>query len=1068
MERRIAAIRAVRNFVARPPDGITRGLWRAHEEMAPLLGIGRCWLFLPDRAGLFTISGGEGGGAAIGTANDLSAAVPKATLVDSARPLRDAPRLQAFLAAKGAPRYLLVPVVDDGRLAGLLCQEAPEGRRNGKHLEMVSEYAGLLAEVLTRARQDAQQMETTDRLNATLEAMPDLLFEIDHTGHCTDFVSGSRPMLLLESEDLVGREMGEVLPPDVAQIARDALHRVLTEGEVADIFYELNLPDGRHNFEVRGARKAGSQPDQAPTAIFVVRDVTREHSLREELRRLSSVTRAMSNLVVILDTELKVTWINPAFQKQTGWALDEIRGQRITDLVRCAESDPAVVAAVANAIEAMVPFSGQIINKDRFGGRYHVDFNILPLRGRDDHLQGFVSVETVVTELKEQKIALEELARTAAAAQNRLENALNALPDAMMILDADHRLVMCNPAHHQMFDKVGDVLRPGLALEELLRICIERGYFDGPKEPEKSASFIQSLLHPYHQASYSDECQVKDGRWFRRVIKKTADGGLVTAMIDFTARQRHMAELDSANERLWRALEERELAEQRLSSIMEETRVGTWTRDLQTRQMSACPHWARIFGLEGPLLLSHDDFLDLVHPDDRAMLESDTPQTTALSRDVFEHEFRVLHAAGHWVWVLSRGRIARRDQNGRPVQFHGVDIDISEQKRLEREIRHSDALLKSALESNVAAVAIYDSNDVLLYCNPEAERMLLLRPGVSDGRNPDGPQWSMERLNGEKLPPGEGPCNMARRAGRLLRDLRYAIRWDYGRRQVLTCNATPFLAGDGQTHTAISFWDSTEELAVTEQLQEALETAKAMSRSKSIFLANMSHEIRTPLNGILGLAEVLSMQIKDPEHSRMIAIIRQSGETLLSVLNAILDMSKIEAGKIELEEAPFKLIDILRQVEAVYSVLAEEKGLDFEVTTSSGADLPRLGDAHRIQQILGNLLSNAIKFSPAGGVGLTVSCRPGKPVEFLVNDTGIGMTPEQCRRVFRSFEQADESVSRRFGGTGLGLSIVRELVNLIGGTISLESEPGVGTTIRVSLPLQLVDGPGNPVTPQAR
>jgi len=179
-------------------------------------------------------------------------------------------------------------------------------------------------------------------------------------------------------------------------------------------------------------------------------------------------------------------------------------------------------------------------------------------------------------------------------------------------------------------------------------------------------------------------------------------------------------------------------------------------------------------------------------------------------------------------------------------------------------------------------------------------------------------------------------------------------------------------------------------------------------------------------------------------------------------------MSKIEAGKIELEEVPFRLIDILKQVEAVYSVQAEERGVDFDVATSSGADLLRLGDPHRIQQILGNLLSNAIKFSPAGAVSLTVSCRPGKPVEFVVSDTGIGMTPEQCQRVFSSFEQADESVSRRFGGTGLGLSIVSELVSLIGGAINLESTPGVGTTVRVSLPMEPVDGPEGPVAIQAQ
>ena len=1055
MERHIAALRVVRDLIARPPSEIAAGLRQALEDLSRLMDLGRCWLFLPDAAGAF----GPGGGAApIGTAPELHAAVPAAAVIDGPGRLAAAPGLRDFLAERGAGRCILSPLVENGALAGLLCQEAAEhSDRTG--LDFAAECAGMLAEIIARAHDDRQRAETSARLTAMLEAMPDLLFEIDSRGHYTGFVSGPRGMLLLRPEDFIGREVGEVLPPDVARTAREAVRRVLRDGEASDIFYELDLPDGRHSYEVRGARKPAPTPGEEPTAVFLVRDITREQALREELRRLGSVTRAMSNLVVIVDTGLRVTWINPAFERQVGWSLDEIRGRRITDLVRCEESDPEVVAGVAAAIEAVRPFSGQMINKDRHGRRYHVDFNILPLRAADGRLQGFVSVETIVTELKEQKIALERLAHEAAAAQNRLENALNALPDSMMILDADRRLVICNPAYRHAFERLADILKPGLPLSDLMRIAMERGYFDGPEDPAAAGPFLDSLLEPYRQPSYSDEFQLNDGRWFRRVNKQTADGGLITAMIDITARQRHMAELDSANEQLWRSLEQRELAEQRLSSIMDATRVGTWTLDLKTLRMSACEHWARIIGFDGPLVLTHAEFLDLVHPEERPMLQEDAPQSaTAISPDVFEHEFRMRHREGHWVWVLSRGRIIRRDAQGRPVLFDGVDIDISEQKRLEMEIRRSDALLKSALESNVAAVAIYGSDDILLYCNPEAERMLHLQPGLLYGRRTDRPAWVMERLDGQRLSYEGGPCSMARRAGTLLRGLRFAIRWPDGRRQVLTCNATPFAAGDGQTHTAVSFWDSTEELAVTEQLQEALAHAEAMSRSKSIFLANMSHEIRTPLNGVLGLAEVLSLQIKDPEQSRMIATIRRSGETLLSVLNTILDMSKIEAGKIELERVPLRLIDILQQVEAVYSVLAEEKGLDFEVITSAGADLTRIGDPHRIQQILGNLLSNAIKFSAEGGVTLAVSCRPGRPVEFSVTDTGIGMTPDQCARVFTSFEQADETVSRRFGGTGLGLSIVRELVHLIGGTIALESEPGAGTTVRVTLPLPPADG----------
>lgn len=240
---------------------------------------------------------------------------------------------------------------------------------------------------------------------------------------------------------------------------------------------------------------------------------------------------------------------------------------------------------------------------------------------------------------------------------------------------------------------------------------------------------------------------------------------------------------------------------------------------------------------------------------------------------------------------------------------------------------------------------------------------------------------------------------------------------------------------------------------MSSQLEEERAKAEEMSRMKSIFLANMSHEIRTPLNGVLGMAEVLESHVSAPEAKRMVATIRQSGETLLTVLNSILDMSKIEAGKMELESVPIVLSEILGQVEALHRVKAEEKGLDLQMLTSAGSDLARMGDPHRLTQIINNLLSNAIKFTDRGGVRLKLSCHPGKPVTIHVTDTGVGMTEAQLSRVFESFEQADGSISRRFGGTGLGLSIVRQLVLLMGGEITIQSRPSEGTDVRVVIPL---------------
>ncbi|WP_225027967.1 PAS domain-containing sensor histidine kinase [Xinfangfangia pollutisoli] len=1063
MERPIEIIRFLRDMTAAPATGTGPDLRQCYARLIALSGGGRAWLFLPEDGNSLAEFCEADPEDRIGSAPALQQAVPEALAVADPGQLTAAPGLRRFLLQKKAGPVVLAPMLLGDRLTGLLCHAPPPGpgddRDPSRDPGFLRECAALLGDLQTRAGNRSPRGEPTARLIRTVEALPDLMFEVDSAARYTSFMTGPRRMLPQPDLNVTGLSLDEVLSPPAARIMHHALQTVMRHGKISGVTYQSARADGPHLLELRGARRPSDEPDQPPTAIFLARDITREHLMREELSRMDSVMRAMSNLVIIVDPDLRVTWVNPAFERHTGWTLDEIHGQVITDLVRCDESDPAISAGVAEAIAAARPFSGQMVNKDRHGRHFYVDFNILPLFSTEGVLQGFVSVETVVTELEEQKIALGKLATEAAAAQLRLENALNALPDSIMIFDAQDRLVICNPAHRRAFARMADALVPGVTLSELVRVGVERGYFDGPSDPKKWQRYEEETLAPFRQASYSDELQIKDGRWFRRVNKRTSDGGLISAMIDITVRHRQMAELDTANERLWRALEQRELAEQRLSNIMEATRVGTWSLDLGRAMMTGCQHWARIIGVQTntDISIPHAEFMDLVHPDDRGMLETDTPQSAALSPDVFEHEFRMLHRDGRWVWVLSRGRIVGRDAEGHPRQFEGVDIDISEQKQLELDIRQSDILLKSALESNVAAFAIYDGDNILQYCNAEAEHILKLKPGLYMGRQDGELRWRMEHVDGHPLAAGEGPCERARRENALLRDLRVAVRWPDGRRQVLTCNATPFDAGNGRIHTAISFRDITQQLEVTAQLEDALAHAEAMSKSKSIFLANMSHEIRTPLNGVLGLAEVLSLQIKDPEQSRMIATIRRSGETLLSVLNSILDMSKIEAGKIDIEYVPLRLLDILQQLEAVYSIQAAEKGLDFEVITSSGAEIPRIGDPHRIQQVLSNLLSNAIKFSSEGGVSLTVSCRPGRPVTFSISDTGVGMTADQRDRVFKSFEQADSSVTRRFGGTGLGLSIVRELVELMGGEITLESEPDVGTTVHVSLPLKMAE-----------
>ncbi len=510
------------------------------------------------------------------------------------------------------------------------------------------------------------------------------------------------------------------------------------------------------------------------------------------------------------------------------------------------------------------------------------------------------------------------------------------------------------------------------------------------------------------------------------------------------------------------------LADQRISNLIESAKICNWEWNVVTGEHKVNKYWAALLGYDleelGPV--TFNTWRDRVHPDDLAATEALFERSMTDPSVAYRAEYRLRHKDGRWIWVLDTGSTLRRGPNGAAELIAGVQVDIGEQKAREAAL----TAIQTELERSIAERA-------------KVEQRLVDIATVSDGW-----LWEMDKdrryslvLDGKFFNDNGVPKEAL--IGKTQEEWLAAnpemlpgVEWD---RLLSLLNANlPFrdfiYRAPGSTDGAVLWrrmtgtpiFDNSGTFAgyrgvgsdVTELFQAKADAEQA-SHAKSMFVANMSHEIRTPLNGVLGMAEVLDGVLSNPDHKRMIATIRRSGESLLNILNDILDMSKIEAGKLELECVPFRLQDVADRVQELHALSAEEKGLEFEVLISEGSGVHYAGDPYRVEQILHNLVSNAIKFTLQGEVVVVLGAHDNEPLQIEVRDTGIGMTPDQMDCLHDEFRQADVSVTRRFGGTGLGMAITRKLVETMDGTIQVGSTYGKGTTIRVFLPLPVTTEP---------
>ncbi|MCK4493213.1 MAG: PAS domain S-box protein, partial [Methylococcales bacterium] len=495
-------------------------------------------------------------------------------------------------------------------------------------------------------------------------------------------------------------------------------------------------------------------------------------------------------------------------------------------------------------------------------------------------------------------------------------------------------------------------------------------------------------------------------------------------------------------------------SEKRFELAMSVANDGIWDWNLKEGRILLDARYYTMAGYEAKEYPAvYEEWKKRIHPDDFSPIKKAMDDFVARKKPTYDVEFRFLCKNGVYLWIRSRGKIIDWDEKNRPLRIVGTHADIDAHRKAKEKLYQSEILKKTILQNIPNLMWLKDVNGIYLACNPAMEQSLNRSADNIIGRSDfdffDPKQAELfSQQDKETLKKNQTITSEIVRLDKNQQKIRYEM----------TCSTVKDERGVligvlGTTH------DITKRKQHEAALIEAQQRAETANRAKSEFLANMSHEIRTPMNAILGFTEILMRLEQDSKKVHYLETINTSGQALLRLINDILDLSRIESGKMQLQYDSVSIRNLCIEMQGLFSAKIQEKGLLFNYTVDKKLpDIIALDEA-RIRQVLINLIGNAIKFTHQGGITLTISTQVSKEVQssrvnlvIVVSDTGIGIPQGQQAKIFHSFEQVQGQKETLYGGTGLGLAITMKIITLMKGNIHLESQEKKGTSFHLLIP----------------
>ncbi|MCI4345290.1 MAG: PAS domain S-box protein [Thermoplasmata archaeon] len=934
---------------------------------------------------------------------------------------------------KGAvTNYVLILRSKDGR-------ETPVSLSASVFRDIEGGIKGVFAsarDITAQKTLEAQLRESTNYSRGLIESSIDGLFTTDAVGTITDV---NRQMEIITGIDR-GRLIGTPLKnyfvnPDLAE---EGVRRVLEQNRLSNYALVLKSENGTETpVSFNATTFLGA--DGALKGIFAsARDVTEQKTLetrlRESLGYNRSLIEAAVDALVTVDRGLTITDVNEQMVKVTGYTREELVGSLFpdyfTDPVRAGE-------AVRQTLEAGVVTNYELTLRSRHGRLMQVSFNASVFKDIEGRVKGTFASARDITEQKRLQDQLRE-------SQLYNRSLIEASPDAIVTVDPD---LVITDVNQQMVTLAATP-------RDLLTGSSFKDYFT---DPERAVAGVRRTLREGSVTNYELVLRSREGRRTlvstNAAVFKDAEGkvaGIFASARDITEQKKTEEKLrDSENYN-------RGLIEASPDALV------TVAPDLiitdVNEQMLRVTGYTRkhLIGSRFPELFT--DPVRAEHGVRRALDEG----------TVSNYELILRKRNGQRIPVSLNAGTAY-DMAGNVRGVLAAARDVTEQKKLEGQLRESENYNRGLVESNIDALMTTDVLGTITDVNRQIEVLtglsrdqLIGTPFKNFFTDPAKAEEGIRRVLSENK----------------VTDFELTIRNPDGRTVDVSYNATTFRDTEGHLKGVFAAArDVTEQKRLREQIEQRnreLEVqnqkVQEANRLKSEFLANMSHELRTPLNSIIGFSEFLLADadtIASSDRQEYLEDVLNSGRHLLQLINDVLDLAKVEAGKMALSPAPFSVVNAVGEVRSVVKPLTEQKHIT--ILTQVAPELSTVTlDPLRFKQILYNLLSNAVKFTDDGGrVEIQIFPHGEQMFALQVSDTGIGIAAEDLPRLFREFEQLDAGPGRRYEGSGLGLSLTRRLVELHGGTIAVASEPGKGTAFTVYLPLNANGRSGEEATAPA-